>query len=191
MTCSTRWPRGVVAALAVLSALSGGAARHAWAQDVKEAAKEEAAIEEAARHGLGRCPDKPAADSTTLASVVAKPDKKPRRMPGNLQITAGQGAYRLEMPDDQFHNMEGHPRRVGVTAVIDTSGHVVPGTVTITSSSSGELSMAVCHAFADQRFRPGQKAGATVLAQYNETLEFIGTAATSTLRSAKDESSVR
>jgi hypothetical protein len=191
MTRSTRWSRGVVGTLAVVSAISSSAARRVWAQDVKAAAKEEAAIEDAARRGLGRCPDKPAADSVTLASVVAKPDKKPRRMPGNMQITAGQGAFRLEMPEDQFHNMEGHPRRVGVTAVIDTSGRVVPGTVTITSSSSGELSMAVCHAFADQRFRPGQQAGATVLAQYNEILEFIGTAATSTLRSAKDESSVR
>jgi len=174
-----------------LGVVSSVAAHAVRAQDVKAAAKEEAAIEEAARHGLGRCPDKPAPDSATLGDVVAKPDKKPRRLPGDMQITAGQGAFRLETPDDQFHNMEGHPRRVGVTAVIDTSGRVVPGTVTITSSSSGELSMAVCHAFGDQRFRPGQKGGTTVLAQYAETLEFIGTAATSTLRSAKDESSVR
>jgi hypothetical protein len=175
----------------VLAAATGSVARNVSAQDIKAAAKEEAAIEEAARHGIGRCPDKPAPDSATLAGVIAKPDKKPRRLDSNIQITAGQGAYRLETPDDQFHNVEGHPRRVGVMAVIDSTGRVLPGSVTITSSSSGELAMAVCRAFADLRFRPGQKGGAMVFAPYSETLEFIGTSATSTARGAKDESSVR
>jgi hypothetical protein len=161
------------------------------AQDVKEAAKQQAAIERAARDGVGPCRGATVPDSALLSTVVAKPDAKPRRLPVGPGVTVDQGAFRLATPDDQFHNMEGHPRRVGVMAVIDTTGQVVPGTVAITSSSSGELAQAVCEAFPGMKFKPAKKGNALVLAQYEEKLEFLGTGARTTMRGAKDESSVR
>jgi hypothetical protein len=141
-----------------------------------------------ASNGTGRCEGN-GPDSAALANVVLKPDSKPRRI--DMDLTIGQGAFRLATSDDQFKNYGGHMRRVGVRALIDTAGHVIPGSGEITSSSSGQLSNAVCDAMAAMRFRPAKKSGSVVVAQYADNLEFIGTSATSTERGPQSQSSVR
>jgi hypothetical protein len=141
-------------------------------------------------NGVGRCGGVDP-DSATLASVIAKPDSKPRRLDSSQQLSVGQGAFRLATMEDTFKNYVGHIRRVAVTALIDTTGHVVPGSVAITSSSSARLSSAVCDALPHMQFRPAKMGRAVVLAQYAESLQFIGTSATSADRGPQDQSSVR
>jgi len=156
---------------------------------VSAAAPPVAAQDKGPWNGIGRCNPATAPDSAMLAGVVAKPDSKPRHL--DSDVTIAQGAFRLATSDDQFKNYGGHIRRVAVKALIDTVGHVVPGSVEITSSSSGQLSVAVCDAMSQMRFRPAKKSGAVVLAQYADHLEFISTSATSTDRGPQSQSSVR
>jgi hypothetical protein len=122
---------------------------------------------------------------------VDHPDAKPRRLDLTQELTVGQGAYRLETDEDLDHGLAGNKYRVSVTALIDTGGRAIPGSVAITASNSGRLSQAVCDAMKTMRFKAAKKGGAPVVAMYKETLTFYSTGAGTTDRGPQSQSSVR
>ena len=140
--------------------------------------------------GVGPCPVF-GHDTTPIGDIVKNPDSKPRRVDMGQELTVGQGAYRLATDEDLDHNMVGQMRRVGVAAIIDTSGRAIPGTIAITSSTSGRLSQAICQAMSTMKFRPGKKAGVPVFAMYSEKMQFFGSSASSTDQGPQSQSSRR
>jgi hypothetical protein len=140
--------------------------------------------------GIGTCPFPPG-DAAPLGQIVDHPDAKPRRFDLTHDVTVGQGAYRLETEEDLDKNLVGTKYRVSVSALIDTTGKAIPGSVTITASDNARLSQAVCDAMKTMQFKPGKKGGAVVFAMYAERLTFYSTGAGSTDRGPQSQSSVR
>jgi hypothetical protein len=140
--------------------------------------------------GVGTCPYPPG-DTTPLGQIVDHPDAKPRRLDLSHDLTVGQGAYRLETDEDLDKGLVGNKYRVGVSALIDTAGRAIPGSVTITSSDNARLSQAICDAMKTMRFKPGKKGSSLVFAMYAEKLTFYSTGAGSTDRGPQSQSSVR
>lgn len=113
-------------------------------------------------------------DSATKASVVAKPDRKPRRQDNGVRPIAQDTKFRMltQMDMDQ-HVESGAPRKwVVATGVVDTTGHIDPKTAIIKQSSSVGLSHAVCDAWVKMAFAPAMLHGQKVPALYQERFVF-------------------
>ena len=123
---------------------------------------------------LGPCAGADVLDSATKASIVAKPDRKPRRQDNGIEP---------QVQDMKFHNLSqldldketdaGGPRKwVVITGVVDTTGHIDPKTAIVTQSSSVGLTHAVCDAWLKMAFAPAMSHGQKVPAMYQERFIF-------------------
>jgi hypothetical protein len=112
-------------------------------------------------------------DSATKASLVAKPDRKPRRQDNGIEPVVQDMKFHQLSQQDMDKEGEGGPRKwVLITGVVDTTGHIDPKTAIITQSSSVGLSHAVCDAWVKMAFAPAVSHGQKVPAMYQERFIF-------------------
>jgi hypothetical protein len=128
---------------------------------------------------LGPCAGADVLDSATKASIVAKPDRKPRRQDNGVYPNVQDMKFHMLTQFDLDKESEaGGPRKwVTITGVVDTAGHIDPKTAIITQSSSIPLSHAVCDAWVKMAFSPGIYHGQKVPAMYQERFVFEAGAA--------------
>jgi hypothetical protein len=123
---------------------------------------------------LGPCAGADVLDSATKASIVAKPDRKPRRQDNGVQpVVQDLKFHQLSQLDLDKEAEGGGPRKwVMITGVVDTTGHIDPKTAIVTQSSSVGLTHAVCDAWVKMAFAPAMYHGAKVPAMYQERFVF-------------------
>jgi len=122
---------------------------------------------------LGPCAGADVLDSATKASIVAKPDRKPRRQDNGIQPQVQDLKYHSLSQLDLDKETEGGPRKwVMITGVVDTTGHIDPKTAIVTQSSSVGLTHAVCDAWVKMAFSPAMYHGQKVPAMYQERFIF-------------------
>jgi hypothetical protein len=123
---------------------------------------------------LGPCAGADVLDSATKASIVAKPDRKPRREDnGVMPMVQDMKFHTLTQLDLDKETEGGGPRKwVVITGVVDTTGHIEPKTAIVTQSSSVGLTHAVCDAWVKMAFSPAMYHGQKVPAMYQERFIF-------------------
>jgi len=122
---------------------------------------------------LGPCAGADVLDSATKASVVAKPDRKPRRQDNGVEPVVQDMKFHQLSQQDMDKESESGPRKwVMITGVVDTTGHIDPKTAIVTQSSSVGLSHAVCDAWVKMAFAPAMYHGQKVPAMYQERFIF-------------------
>jgi hypothetical protein len=127
---------------------------------------------------LGPCAGADVLDSATKASIVAKPDRKPRRQDNGVYPMVQDMKFHMLTQYDLDKESEGGQRKwVMITGVVDTTGRIDPKTAIITQSSSIGLSHAVCDAWVKMAFSPAVYHGLKVPAMYQERFIFEAGAA--------------
>ena len=123
---------------------------------------------------LGPCAGADVLDSATKATIVAKPDRKPRRQDNGVEPQVQDAKFHtLSQYDLDKETESGGPRKwVVITGVVDTTGHIDPKTAIVTQSSSVALSHAVCDAWVKMAFSPATLHGQKVPAMYQERFIF-------------------
>jgi len=122
---------------------------------------------------LGPCAGADVLDSATKASIVAKPDRKPRRQDNGVMPMVQDMKFHALTQVDLDKETEGGPRKwVVITGVVDTTGHIDPKTAIVTQSSSVGLTHAVCDAWVKMAFAPATYHGQKVPAMYQERFIF-------------------
>jgi hypothetical protein len=123
---------------------------------------------------LGPCAGADVLDSATKASIVAKPDRKPRRQDNGVtpQVQDAHFHTLSQMDLDKETASGGQRKWVMISGVVDTTGHIDPKTAIVTQSSSIALSHAVCDAWVKMAFAPAVWHGQKVPAMYQERFIF-------------------
>jgi hypothetical protein len=123
---------------------------------------------------LGPCAGADVLDSATKASLVAKPDRKPRRQDNGVtpQVQDMKFHTLSQLDLDKETNAGGQRKWVMITGVVDTTGHIDPKTAIVTQSSSVGLTHAVCDAWVKMAFSPAVYHGQKVPAMYQERFIF-------------------
>jgi hypothetical protein len=123
---------------------------------------------------LGPCAGADALDSATKASIVAKPDRKPRRQDNGVvpQVQDAHFHTLSQVDLDRETESGGQRKWVMISGVVDTTGHIDPKTAIVTQSSSIALSHAVCDAWVKMAFSPAVWHGQKVPAMYQERFIF-------------------
>lgn len=123
---------------------------------------------------LGPCAGADVLDSATKASIVAKPDRKPRRQDNGVYPNVQDMKFHMLTQFDLDKETEagGQRKWVMITGVVDTTGHIDPKTAIVTQSSSIGLSHAVCDAWVKMAFSPAVSHGQKVPAMYQERFVF-------------------
>jgi hypothetical protein len=108
----------------------------------------------------GRCPTLVADSSVKWESVVDTPDRPARMLPESRPL------FPL------FLRRDGYNGKVVLGMVIDTSGRVAPGTVSVTASTDSRLSAWACAIALDLRYAPALVANKPVNALSEQPLSY-------------------
>ena len=113
--------------------------------------------------GVGACRTSAAAESPIWARLTADADSAPRLLPGTVPIAP-------RFLRDRSGNYRG---RVLLSFVVDTTGWVVPETISVDESTDARLSEWACKVAVMLRYRPAYKNGVAVYVLKDQPLSYI------------------
>jgi hypothetical protein len=113
--------------------------------------------------GVGVCRTGATAESAIWARVTANADSAPRLLSGTVPIAP-------LFLRDRSGNYRG---RVMLSFVVDTTGWVVPGTISVDESTDARLSEWACKVAVTLRYRPAHKSGVAVYVLKDQPLSYV------------------
>jgi len=113
--------------------------------------------------GVGPCNSSAAAGSPIWERLTADPDSAPRLLPGTVPIAP-------RSLRDAAGNYRGQAL---LSFVVDTTGWVVPGTISVEESNDARLSEWACKVAVMLRYRPAYKNGAAVFVLKDQSLSYV------------------
>jgi hypothetical protein len=113
--------------------------------------------------GVGACRTTAAPEPAIWARVIADADSAPRLLPGTVP-----GAPMFLR--DRSGNYRG---RVLLSFVVDSTGWVVPGTISVDESTDARLSEWACKVAVVLRYRPAHKGGVAVYVLKDQALSYV------------------
>lgn len=113
--------------------------------------------------GVGACRTSAAAGSAIWERLAADADSAPRLLPGTVPVAP-------LFLRDRAGNYRG---RVLLSFVVDTTGWVVPGTISVEESTDARLSEWACKVAVMLRYRPAHKNGVPVHVLKDQPLSYV------------------
>ena len=113
--------------------------------------------------GVGACRTSAPAESAIWERLTADADSTPRLLPGTVPMAP-------LFLRDRSGNYRG---RVLLSLVVDTTGWVVPGTISVDESTDARLSEWACKVAVMLRYRPAHKNGVPVFVLKDQPLSYI------------------